>query len=303
MLRSVGLIFLVFLSLGSSAQYSFSDKSLITDLQILSSDQLEGRKAGSEGGKKAREIIVDKLKKLGLKPYPETSYDQPFSITQSFGQLNSGQASNILAVIDGRRKETIVLSAHYDHVGVMNKSIYNGADDNASGTAALLAFAEYFSKNKPEHRLVFAFFDAEEMGLKGSAHFVKSIDLKSEKIVLNINMDMISRSEKNELYVCGLYFYPNLRKPLEQVVTPNNFKLLFGHDDPSTGPDDWTRQSDQLNFHMNNIPFLYFGVEDHEDYHKPTDVFEKIDQQFYLNSVETILQSIILLDQNLDKAN
>lgn len=303
MIRSVGLGFLLLLSLESFAQYSFSDKSLITNLQILSSDQLEGRKAGSEGGKKAREIIVARLKELGVKPYPATSYVQTFSITQSFGQVNPGQASNILAVIEGRRKEIIVLSAHYDHVGVINNTVYNGADDNASGVAALLAFAEYFSKNKPEHRLIFAFFDAEEMGLKGSAHFVKTVDLKSEKIVLNINMDMISRSEKNELYACGSYFYPSLRKPLEQVVLPNNFKLLFGHDDPSTGPDDWTRQSDQLNFHIHNIPFLYFGVEDHEDYHKPTDVFEKIDQQFYIHSVETIIQSIKLLDQYLDKAN
>jgi len=282
-----------------NAQFSFEPKQLINDLKVLSADSMGGRKVGSEGNAMARSMIVDRLVKLGVTPYGSSDYLQPFQVTQSFGQAKVGNGTNILGVREGKKKQTIVISAHYDHVGIINNFIYNGADDNASGIAALLAFAEYFQKNTPEHRLIFAFFDAEESGLLGSAHFVNTIDMQNENIVLNINMDMISRSKKNELYASGAYHYPILKTSLANLSIPENITLLFGHDDPSTGKNDWTNQSDQGNFHKKNIPFLYFGVEDHPDYHRPTDTFEKISVDFYSRSVETILRSIILLDKSL----
>jgi Zn-dependent M28 family amino/carboxypeptidase len=282
------------------AQYSFNQDQLLHDLKVLSADSLEGRKVGSEGSRKARAFILERLSANGIKPFPGGDYLQEFSFTQSFGQMRTGNGANILAVIEGKKKETFVISAHYDHVGIINQQIYNGADDNASGTAALLAIAEYFKNNPPEHRLIIAFFDAEESGLRGSAHFVNSIDLKKENIVLNVNMDMISRSDKNELYACGTYYYPHLKKPLEKLNLPENINLMFGHDHPDAGRDNWTSQSDQLNFHLKKIPFLYFGVEDHADYHKPTDTFEKINSDFYTRSTETVLRSIKALDKSLD---
>jgi Zn-dependent M28 family amino/carboxypeptidase len=279
-----------------SAQYSFDSTTLIQDLKVLSADDMEGRKTGTEGNKKARTYIIDHLKKAGVDPFVP-DYVQSFSIAQTSGLVQPDDGVNILGVIPGKKKETIVISAHYDHLGIRNNTIYNGADDNASGTAALLAIVQYFKKNTPEHRLIFAFFDAEEMGLRGSAHFVNTLDLQKENIVLNVNLDMVSRSDKNELYACGGFSYPEVKKKIQNLKTPDEFKLLFGHDDPATGNNDWTKQSDQYSFHMKKIPFLYFGVEDHPDYHRSTDDFEKVNTVFYAKSVEAILLSILALDR------
>jgi Zn-dependent M28 family amino/carboxypeptidase len=276
-----------------SAQYSYDSASLFLNLKTLSADEMEGRKTGSEGGKKARTYIIDQLKKIGIEPFVP-GYEQSFTITQPAGTIDG---INILSVVPGKKKETIVISAHYDHLGIRNNAIYNGADDNASGTSALLAIAEYFKKHAPTHRLLFAFFDAEEMGLRGSAHFTNTIDLQKENIVLNVNLDMVSRSEKKELYASGGFSYPEIKKKIENLKTVNGIKLLFGHDDPSTGNNDWTNQSDQYNFHKKKIPFVYFGVEDHPDYHRATDDFEKVNTTFYAKSVETILLCIQALDK------
>ena len=271
------------------AQLSFDSTVLIRNLKDLSSDVMEGRKAGTEGGKKAQTYIIDQLKKSGIEPFV-SHYVQSFA-------LSSGEGANILAMIPGKQKETIVISAHYDHLGIRNQAVFNGADDNASGVGALLAMAQYFKKNPPQHRLIFAFFDAEEMGLRGSAHFTKSIDAQKENIVLNVNLDMVSRSDKQELYACGGFHYPDVKKKIEGVQTPAGLKLSFGHDDPALGNDDWTNQSDHYNFHQKKIAFVYFGVEDHPDYHRSTDDFEKVNKVFYSKSVETILQCVKALDQ------
>jgi len=275
----------------SIAQHSFDSASLMQGLKILSSDSLEGRKTGTAGSEKARAYIIAQLKKSGIEPFVS-------GFTQSFS-IQSGDGVNIIGVIPGKKKETIVISAHYDHLGIYNNEIYNGADDNASGTMAILMIAQYFKKTAPEHRLVFAFFDAEERGLKGSFHFVETIDLKKENIILNINLDMVGRSDKNELYVCGTFLYPHLKQNLEGIKTSDKIKLLFGHDDPILKREDWTTQSDQFNFHRKKIPFLYFGVEDHSDYHRPGDEFEKINPTFYAASVETIIQAVKALDKGL----
>lgn len=299
MRRCCAVLFILAFTSGFS-QNSFNKENLMFNLKALSADSMEGRKVGTEGSVKSRSLIINQLRQSGVKPYYAPDFLQPFVFKQSFGTAQSGNGVNILAVVEGKKKETIVISAHYDHMGVVRNQIYNGADDNASGTSALLAFAEYFNDNPPEHRIIFAFFDAEEVGLKGSAHFVNAVDLKKEKVVLNVNMDMIGRSHKNELYASGTFHYPHLKKPIEDMKMPENIKLLFGHDNPSTGHDDWTSQSDQYHFHQRKIPFLYFGVEDHPDYHKPTDDFEKINTDFYTSSTETILRAIIALDKNLE---
>ena len=110
-------------------------------------------------------------------------------------------------------------------------------------------------------------------------------------------MDMISRSEKNELYAVGTFHYPLLKA---HVTTTNpDIKILFGHDEPVTGKDDWTNLSDQAAFHAKKIPFLYFGVEDHADYHKPTDDFKNIDKEFYQNAVGAILEVVKNIDRSV----
>jgi Zn-dependent M28 family amino/carboxypeptidase len=197
-----------------------------------------------------------------------------------------------------------VVTAHYDHVGIgradaKGDSIFNGADDNASGTAALLVLAEYFSKNRPQHGMLFVALDAEEMGLRGARALVNDFPYPLEQIQLNLNMDMLSRSDKNELYVSGTHYYPQFKRILEKVANGSNPSLLFGHDVPGTGREDWTRSSDHGAFFEKKVPHLYFGVEDHVDYHKPSDEFKTIQQQFYSRAVNLVLKSLLTLDKEL----
>jgi Zn-dependent M28 family amino/carboxypeptidase len=144
--------------------------------------------------------------------------------------------------------------------------------------------------------LIFVAFDAEEMGLQGSKYFVAHPPISIKNILININMDMIAHNDKNELYACGTYHFPELK---QFVFSKNKAPIiLFGHDDPKLGHDDWTFQSDQGSFFEKKIPFLYFGVEDHKDYHKETDEYKNINEVFYLKSVAAILEIINHLDQN-----
>jgi Zn-dependent M28 family amino/carboxypeptidase len=280
---------------------------LLRDLRILSADDMQGRGVGTPGGEKARAYVAGRFAESGVKPFGN-SYLQPFKfseggksnqISRRAGTVFNG--ANVIGVTEGKKLKDkyIVVSAHYDHEGVRGGEIYNGADDNASGTAALFALAEYFRKNRPAHSIIFAAFDAEESGLRGARAFVDSPPVAKEKIALNVNLDMVSRSTKNELYAVGTRHYPHLKPALERVALKSKIKLLFGHDRPEQGRGDWTNQSDHAAFHAIKIPFVYFGVEDHADYHRPTDDYENIDQEFYVRAVETILEALKALDKDL----
>ena len=109
-------------------------------------------------------------------------------------------------------------------------------------------------------------------------------------------MDMISRNDNNEIYVAGTYYYPQFKSIIESVDLGSPVDILIGHDNPEL-KGDWTFSSDHGPFHSKDIPFLYFGVEDHEDYHKPNDDFEKIDTEFYQHVVNAIIQTILELDR------
>jgi Zn-dependent M28 family amino/carboxypeptidase len=270
---------------------------LLKDVEVLSSDAYEGRKTGTKGAEMARIYIKDRFKSIGLKAYPSLrGYEQSFTFNNGGGKSVTG--TNLVAYLPGKSEEVIVISAHYDHIGVIKGEVYNGADDNASGVAALLHIAEYYAKKKPENTLVFAAFDAEEMGLRGSKAFVANPPVPLDKIQLNINMDMISHNDKEELYVCGTFSYPQL-KPYIYTSVPN-IKILTGHDDPATGREDWTDQSDQAAFHEKKIPFLYFGVEDHKDYHKASDEYKNINNTFFINATKAILEIIENIDKKRD---
>jgi Zn-dependent M28 family amino/carboxypeptidase len=275
-------------------------KQLLFDIKSLSSDEMQGRAPHTAGGIKAREYVSRRFKEVGLNPFGD-SYLQPFEFED---EKVKKEGTNVIGYIPGKNKSEkyIVITAHYDHEGISKNEIYNGADDNASGTAALFALAKYFKKNRPSNSIIFAAVDAEESGLKGSKKFVTTPPVKKESIILNVNLDMISRSDKNELYAAGLYHYPFLKPYLEKVKSNAPVKLLFGHDTPDLSPvDNWTNSSDHAPFHKEKIPFVYFGVEDHKDYHRPTDDFENINQAFYVRAVETILAAVKALDVNLTK--
>lgn len=271
---------------------------LLRDIETLSADAMQGRGLGAPGGAMAREYVLKRFQEAGIKPFKD-SYLQPFEFTNRAGKKFNGV--NVVGFIEGKKfkDKYIVVTAHYDHVGVQKGEIYNGADDNASGTSALFAIAEYFKKNKPSHTIIFAAFDAEESGLRGARAFVANPPVAKESLILNLNMDMISRNDKNELYAVGTYHYPQLKPTLEKVAKTAKIKLLLGHDRPEQGSDDWTNQSDQGAFHAAKIPFIYFGVEDHKDYHKPTDDFQNIQPEFYVRAVETILEAVKGFDKDL----
>lgn len=276
----------------SACSEKIVSQQVLKDVQELSLDKYQGRKTGTEGNRMAAAYITERFEQIGLRPYKE-DYRKTFQFTDRSGTVIQG--TNLIGYIPGKKPDVIVVSAHYDHIGVIGRQVYNGADDNASGVGGLLAIASYFSKHPPEHTLVFAAFDAEESGLQGAKAFVAKPEIALTSIKLNVNMDMISRSDKNELYVAGTYHYPQLAASI--VNTNPAIKVLRGHDDPKTGSNDWTNQSDQGAFHEKKIPFLYFGVEDHADYHKPGDDFKNIHTDFYQLAVNAILEIV----KNLDK--
>ena len=271
----------------------FNADSLLHHVEVLSSDVFEGRRTGTAGAEKAKNYIINTFQNLQVLPLVE-SFEQAFTFKRRNKEY---EGINILGLIKGSEKpeEYIVLSAHYDHEGVKYGKIYNGTDDNASGISALFAFAEYFQKNPPKHSVIFAAVDAEELGLIGSKYYVENSIIPLENIKLNINLDMISRSDKNELFAIGTRYYKHLEPVITSIESSENLKLIIGHDG-SDNLEDWTNSSDHASFHKVKIPFVYFGVEDHKDYHKPTDDFENIHPNFYQNSVTTIITIFEKLD-------
>jgi len=271
----------------------FNSDLLLHHVAVLSSDVFEGRRTGTEGASQAKAYIIEQFKNLNIEPLNE-NYSQDFSFDE---RGKTYQASNVLGWIRGSKfpEKYIVLSAHYDHEGIKYDKIYNGADDDASGISALFAFAEYFKENPPKHSVIFAAVDAEELGLVGSKYFVENSIVPKHHIKLNLNMDMISRSDKSELFVVGSRYYMDLEPAIKSFKSSENMTLLIGHDG-SDGKQNWTNSSDHASFYKANIPFLYFGVEDHKDYHQPTDDFENIHPNFYQNAVVAIITVFNALD-------
>ena len=291
-------IILTLLFSGFANAQNINRKQLLRDVEVLSSDVYEGRKTGTAENKMAAKYIVERFKNIGLTFYQD-SFKHPFTFTNKKGESLNG--SNLIGYIKGRKNDVIIISAHYDHIGITNYLINNGADDNASGVSALLAMAEYFKLHKPKNTLVFIAFDAEESGLNGSYAYLKNTVLDSKRIKMNLNMDMISHNDKGELYAAGAYKAPVLKEILAEADKDTGVKILFGHDEPKMGTGDWTMQSDQGPFSQQNIPFIYFGVENHKDYHKPTDEYKNINKDFFFGASNAILNSAIAIDKKLKK--
>jgi Zn-dependent M28 family amino/carboxypeptidase len=294
------ILFILVLSLPSlSKAQKINYEQLIADIQYLSSDELEGRKPMSEGNLKAQKFIKERFEKLGLSSQYD-DFTQTFSFTNKREGKTYDKASNIVGFIPGSESDKIiVVMGHYDHIGRNGDDIFNGADDNASGTVAMMALAEYFSKNRPKHSMMFVALDAEEMGLQGARALVEDFPFPIDQVKLNVNMDMVSRNDLNELYAVGTHHYPFLKPSLEKASVGSTPKLMFGHDVPGSGRDDWSNASDHAQFHQKKVPFIYFGVEDHNDYHTPRDTFENIQPEFFKGAVVLILNCLITLDTDL----
>jgi Zn-dependent M28 family amino/carboxypeptidase len=255
---------------------------------------------------KARAWLTDRFKTIGLQPL-DGKHQFAFSFTRN--DVTYKDAANIAGMCTGTSgaQPVLVVSAHYDHVGVRDGAVYHGADDNASGVAVLLALAEQCVRRPFRHNTIFVAFDAEELGLQGARAFVAEPPIAKERIALNVNLDMVSRSSSRELYVAGTYHWPATKPLLDRIAGRAPLKLLFGHDRPkgegnTNAQDDWTNQSDHAAFHAAGIPFVYFGVEDHPDYHKPTDTADKIDPVFLGQVATTILDAVVTLNAALPLA-
>ena len=268
----------------------------LEDVRVLSADAMQGRGVGTQGSIDARLYILGRMREIGLEPT-----DQEFTFKKKDGTEIEGV--NLMAKIAGTDSggRAIVVTAHYDHLGIRDGQIYNGVDDNASGVAGLLAVAEAFKAGPPKHDVWIVFLDAEEIGLRGARAFVESPPLALPSIALNINFDMLSKNAKGELYAAGGSANPWVKTQLEALAPGVPVTLKLGHD---TGPDDdidnWTYQSDHGVFAKTGVAWVYFGVEDHPEYHKPTDEFATIPQAFFRKSVETVILAARQFDDHLD---
>jgi glutamate carboxypeptidase len=266
------------------------------DVEALSAPEMEGRLTGTPGNKRAQAYITAQLKEIGLEP-PGGSFEQKFAFKESArgGGQEFPDATNLMGIVRGtaERDRFVVVSAHYDHLGVRSGQVYRGADDNASGVAALLAAARWFRAHPARQSILFVAFDGEEQGLQGARHFVAHPPVPLDRISAVVNMDMVSRGDKNVLFVAGTHHYPALKPFVEDAAKGRAITVAFGHDTPGLPPgEDWTQSSDHGPFHAARVPFLYFGVEDHPDYHKPSDTADKIPRRFYAEAVEMVVSTV-----------
>jgi hypothetical protein len=300
---------------GEALRHHVDRVLLMSDVRALASPAFEGRRTSSPGGLKARQWIVDRFKTLGLIPAGSSGYLEPFAFTHRSirGLFLPGRpfittysdAANVLGAIAGASSasKTIVISAHYDHLGVRDGVVYAGADDNASGVATIVAIAREFTDKRPVHRLVFVAFDAEELGLRGAEAFVGSGLVPLDRVALDVNLDMVSRNDRNEIFAAGTYQSPWLKPLLQDVQQHSGVKILFGHDRPihkAGSVEDWTDQSDHAAFAEHGVPFVYFGVEDHDDYHQPTDTADRIDPRFFGDAADMVVEAVKTIDAKID---
>jgi len=257
------------------------------DVIFLSSDSLEGRKTGTQGEIKAGEYIKKRFIKIGLQPLENNNYFQNFTFKPktnphqeiSFSNQKNDSTitgKNIIGYIDNQAKKTIIIGAHYDHLGYGNENslhrgeknlIHNGADDNASGVAMMIDLASKLRVANKNNNYLFIAFSGEEIGLLGSNYYTKNAIIKMSNINYMINMDMVGRlNEDTALAIYGLGTSPIFK----QTINANNTKFKIIQKESGVGPSDHT------SFYLNDIPVLHFFTGQHEDYHKPSDDYDKI---------------------------
>lgn len=258
----------------AAALDSITARELKAHVEYLADDGLEGRLPGSRGGRAAGEYLAGQLSALRLRPGGvDGAYFQPFA---------EGYR-NVLAVLPGsdpaRRKEVVVLSAHYDHVGYGNAKnsrgpvgqVHNGADDNASGVSGVLELAGAFTilSDAPKRTILFAFWDAEEMGALGARHWLEHPTLPGHRVTAMMCMDMIGRLRGDRLTVFGTRTGYGLRRLISRQNGETGLLLDF----------DWsmTHNSDHFPFFEKQVPALLFHTGLHDDYHRPTDDADRID--------------------------
>ena len=304
-------------------QSGVSESNIRAHVAKLASTEFAGRMTGERGIELAGDYIEKEFKKYGLKPGIPGGYGKSFRQNFSFtptaapGQeRKTYNATNIVGVIEGRdanlKSEAIVIGAHYDHLGrggpgsgslaANSTDIHYGADDNASGTSALLELARHYAKAKTNKRtLVFVAFSGEELGLFGSKHYADNPVIPVDKTVAMINMDMIGRLNEDNLTIGGIGSAVEWKSVVEGINNFNapktsmegstaGFKLRL--DEAGLGP------SDHASFYMKKIPVLFFFTGTHTDYHKPSDTSEKINYGGLVRIANMVSRVVDSIDAN-----
>lgn len=282
---------------GATRDVTIDRAQLLEDVRVLSADDMQGREQGTEGSARARAYLLRRFQETGIRPVGDR-YEWPFETTRSAASRVSRPGVNVVGLVAGTRapERYIVVSAHYDHLGVRNGQVFNGADDNASGAAALVTIGAHFVRSRPAHSVLLVAFDAEEADLAGSKAFVLSPPVPRDAMLLNLNADMIARDAGGVLFVAGTRTQPTLRPIVDQVTGRAPVMLRVGHDDPSRPGDNWTEQSDQWSFIQAGIPGLYIGVSDEAHHHRPSDDYETLTHDFYVRAVQTVIQLVEAFD-------
>jgi hypothetical protein len=302
----LSLVFFIYLTgCEQTAKQESAIKLLQNDIDFLASDQLEGRETGTEGAVQAAKFLAKRFEEIGLEPKGTDGYFQEFSFSPRKNPHVAPSddstkiiARNVIGFIDNKAPNTIILGAHFDHLGYGDEnslykgdsSIHNGADDNASGVAAMLLLAEELSERNINNNYLFIGFSGEEKGLFGSNYYSKNPTIDLEKVNYMINMDMVGRlNEENALAINGTGTSPSWNEIVDDIGI-DTLKLITS--ESGIGPSDHT------SFYLKDIPVLHFFTGQHEDYHKPSDDADKINYEGIYVVTAYIDSLITRLDEN-----
>ncbi|PWI29781.1 peptidase M28 [Flavobacteriaceae bacterium LYZ1037] len=287
-MKKISLLVLFISLWGCKQEYTYENK-IKKDVSFLADDSLEGRETGTKGEQAAAAYIVERFTELGLQPKGTEGFYQAFSFkpkTDPHSEVNytvnpedsTITGTNVLGYIDNQAENTIIIGAHYDHLGYGSdgslhrgeKAIHNGADDNASGVAVMLDLAAKLIKANTSNNYLFMAFSGEEMGLLGSNYFTKNATLDLNKANYMINMDMVGRLKQDStLAVYGVGTSPRWKQTLS--ATNPGFKLI--ENESGVGPSDHT------SFYLQDMPVLHFFTGQHDDYHRPGDDSDKLNYE------------------------
>jgi len=298
---------IAFLLFSCKTETPVKEVSMKDDVYFLADDKLEGRETGTPTEKESAKYLAERFKNMGLDPKGTDEYLQYFTFkpkTHPHGEATfvDGKVDstitgvNVVAYIDNKAENTVIIGAHYDHLGHgiegtlhrgEKNAIHNGADDNASGVAVMMNLASKLKGKSTNNNYLFISFSGEEMGLLGSNYWVKNPTIDTKKVNYMINMDMVGRlNEERAIAVYGVGTSPKF----SQALFANNKDFKLTEKESGVGPSDHT------SFYLADMPVLHFFTGQHEDYHKPTDDADKLNYE----GMEAISEYLMAIIADLD---
>jgi hypothetical protein len=300
------------------------DALLLRAFAALSADSMQGRRIATPGSEKARAYLVRELTRLGVEPLVpgfEASFTARVTTGLApveFGGIGQSQVRaapgmtrvsttasvigrNVLGVVRGTEQPErfLVLSAHYDHIGIWDGRLYFGANDNASGSAALIAIAELLKAAPPKHSVILAWFDGEESALAGSKAFLRNPPVPLKQIAANVNLDVLGRDQDGGLYVVGDRAFPAFRPLIDSVAASGIMPVRAGHDGRDER-EDYYRRSDQWAFYERGIPAVLLTTGAYDDLHQHTDTAQRAHLGAYVRAVSVVVDFLMRLDSSVD---